>query len=180
MIPKKTPYQDLCKSLDEARERSRVYRSQCAFFAGQFARQLADFLKTPPDRITYEALSGARAGEGAVQAHEAMQINDDTYWHIGLRLQLASEKAKDSVLLQVRFKNMGDNSRPLYVINLFGHEDFELSEPTPTAFEPVFEEIYESLKRHYEDGLRLFLDKRGQNLHMPFTAARQGEIAGEG
>ena len=35
-----------------------------------------------------------------------------------------------------------------------------------------------SIRRHYEEGLRLFLDKRGQNLHVPFSAARQSDIAG--
>jgi hypothetical protein len=171
----KTPYQDLCQSLDEARERSRVYRSQCAFFATQFERQFAEYLGAPPDRISFEPLQGARTGDGPLPVQEAMQLDEDTYWHVGLRLGLSSEKATDSILFHMRFKKMED----LYVVNLFGHEDFELAEPSPTALRPIFAELYEALNRHYHDGLRLFLDKRGQNLQMPFTAVRQGEIAGE-
>jgi hypothetical protein len=177
----KTPYQDLCQSLEAARERSRVYRSQCAFFATQFERQFAEYLGIQHDRITFEPLQGARTGDGPVPVQEAMQLDEDTYWHVGLRLTIdAGGKAKDSILWDLRFKKMGDRQDDLYVVNLFGHEDFEVAEPSPAALRPIFAELYESLKRHYADGLRLFLDKRGQNLHMPFTAVRQGEIAGEG
>jgi len=175
----KTPYQDLCHALEEARERSRVYRSQCAFFATQFERQFAEYLGLQHDRITFEPLQGARTGDGPVTVQEAMQLDEDTYWHVGLRLHIESEKGKDSILFHLRFKKMGEKSDDLYVVNLFGHEDFEVTEPSPTALRPIFGELYESLKRHYQDGLRLFLDRRGNNLHMPFTAARQGEIAGD-
>jgi hypothetical protein len=172
----KTPYQDLCQSLEDARKRSRDYRSDCVFFASQFVRQLTEFMGGPRDMVTFEAVSGVREGDGPVQPEEAIVLDEDTYYHMGLRLRLAAEKATDEIKLHVRFKKI----EKLYVINLFGHEDFELAEPTPSALEPVFAELIVSLKRHYEDGLRLFLDKRGQNLHMVFTAQRQNEIAGDG
>ncbi len=180
MTLNKTPYQDLSQSLEEARERARVYRSQCAFFATQFERQFAEYLGIQPGRITFEPMRGARAGDGPVPVQEAMQLDEDTYWHVGLRLRIDGEKAKDSILFHLRFKKMGDRADDLYVVNLFGHEDFEVTEPSPSALRPIFVELYDSVKRHYADGLRLFLDKRGQNLHMAFTAQRQREIAGEG
>ncbi len=179
MTLNKTPYQDLCQQFEEARERARVYRSQCAFFATQFERQFAEFLGIQHDRITFEPLSGARAGDGPVPVQEAMRLDEDTYWHVGLRLVVGTDKAKDAILFHLRFKKMGDRQDDLYVVNLFGHEDFEVAEPSPAALRPIFVELYDSLKRHYQDGLRLFLDKRGQNLHMQFTARRQGEIAGD-
>lgn len=175
MTQNKTRYQVLCQSLEEARKRSRDYRSDCVFFASQFVRQLTEYLGGPRDMVTFEAVSGARQGDGPVQPEEAIVLDEDTYFHMGLRIRLAAEKASDDLRLHVRFKKI----EKLYVVNLFGHEDFELSEPTPAALEPVFTELYVSVKRHYEDGLRLFLDKRGQNLHMPFTALRQGEIVGD-
>jgi hypothetical protein len=171
----KTRYQALCQSLEDARKRSRDYRSDCVFFASQFVRQLTEYFGGPRDMVTFEAVGGAREGDGPVQPEEAIRLDEDTYFHMGLLVRLASEKAADELRLHVRFKKI----EKLYVINLFGHEDFEVAEPTPTALEPVFAELFISLKRHYEDGLRLFLDKRGQNLHLGFTAQRQSEIAGE-
>lgn len=176
VTPNKTRYQDLCQSLEEARKRSRDYRSDCVFFASQFVRQLVEYLGGPRDMVTFEAVAGARVGDGPVQPEEAIFLDEDTYFHLGLRLAIATEKASDEIRLHVRFKKIDR----LFVVNLFGHEDFEIAEPSPVALEPVFTELFDSLRRHYDDGLRLFLDKRGQNLHMPFTAARQGEIAGEG
>ena len=175
MTPNQTRYQDLCHSLVEARKRSRDYRSDCVFFAATFARGLTEYLGAGRDAVCFEPVAGASEGGGPVDVQDSMRLDEDTYWHFGLRLQLAAGKANDSVHLTLRFKKMEGR----YVVNLFGHEDFELAEPSPAALEPVFTELLESMKRHYEDGLRLFLDKRGQNLHMPFTAARQAEIAGE-
>ena len=174
MTLNKTRYQDLCQSLEEARKRSREYHSDCAFFAATFSRGLIEYLGASAEAVSFEPLSGVLQGDGPVAAHEAMHLDEDTYWHFGLRLRIAAEKASDGILLHLRFKKMEGR----FVINLFGHEDFELAEPSPAALEPVFEELYESVKRHYQDGLRLFLDKRGQNLHMPFTATRQSDIAG--
>ena len=171
----KTPYQDLCHSLEEARKRSRDYRSDCVFFASQFARQLVEHLGGPRDLVSFEPTEGARMGDGPVTIEEAMHLDEDTYWHLGMRIRLESDKASDEIALQVRFKKI----EKLFVVNLFAHEDFEIAEPSPTALLPIFRELCDSVKRHYEDGLRLFLDNRGQNLNLPFTAVRQSEVAGE-
>lgn len=184
--PSTTRYLDLCSKFEDARKRYRDYRSDCVFFASQFARQLTEYLGGPRDMVTFEPVGGARAGDGPVQPEEAIHLDEDTYYHLGLRLRLTFdqvierdgkkvvEKPADDIPLHIRFKKI----EKLYVVNLFGHEDFELAEPSSSALQPVFDELYTSVRRHYEDGLRLFLDKRGQNLHLPFTAARQAHIAG--
>jgi hypothetical protein len=167
-------YQELCQALDDARKLFKDYRSDCVFFASQFARQLAEHLGGPRDLVSFEPLSGARQGDGPVTIEEAMHLEEDTYWHLGMRLRIAAEKGSDDIRLHVRFKKI----EKLYVVSLFGHEDFELAEPSPAALQPIFNALFLSVKRHYQDGLRLFLDKRGQNLQLPFSAARQAEIAG--
>jgi hypothetical protein len=172
--PASTRYQDLCHALDDARKRFKDYRSDCVFFASQFTRQLAENLGGPKDLVSFEPTGGLRQGDGPVTIEEALHLDEDTYWHLHMKLHLAAGKATDEIQLHVRFKKI----EKLYVVNLFGHEDFELAEPSPAALEPIFAALYLSVKRHYEDGLRLFLDKRGQNLHMAFTAQRQTEIAG--
>jgi hypothetical protein len=170
-----TRYQELTRSLEEARKRYSDYRSDAVFFAATFARGLTDYLAGPRDLVAFEPPPGAPEADG-VDVERSIHLDEDTYWHLGLRLRLASDKASDAVRIEVRFKKV--ESR--YLVNLFGHEDFELTEPTPMALEPVYAELFASMKRHYDDGLRLFLDQRGQNLHLPFSARRQLEIVGEG
>ncbi len=186
MSPATTRYLDLCSKFEDARKRYKDYRSDCVFFASQFARQLTEYLGGPREMVTFEPVGGARAGDGPVQPEEAIHLDEDTYYHLGLTLRLSVEKVveragekvvdrmEDDIPLHIRFKKIDR----LYVVNLFGHEDFELAEPSSSSLQPIFDELYTSIKRHYEDGLRLFLDKRGQNLHLPFTAARQADIAG--
>jgi hypothetical protein len=173
--PSQTRYLELSHAYEDARKRFSDYRSDCVFFAATFARGLTEFMQGPRDLVTFEPVGGVRLGDGPVEVQEAMHLDEDTYWHIGIRMRVsASDKASDAVPLHIRFKKIEGR----YVVNLFGHEDFELTEPTPAALQPVYEELFTSVRKHYEDGLRLFLDKRGQNLHLPFTAARQAEIAG--
>jgi hypothetical protein len=173
--PSQTRYLELSHAYEEARKGLSNYRSDCVFFAATFARGLTEFMQGPRDLVVFEPVAGARKEKSIVEVQEAMYLDEDTYWHLGMRLRVsAADKAVDAVPLHIRFKKNGDR----YVVNLFGHEDFELTEPTPGALQPVYEELFTSVRKHYEDGLRLFLDKRGQNLHLPFTAARQAEIAG--
>ncbi|HET9554151.1 MAG TPA: hypothetical protein VFP50_14380 [Anaeromyxobacteraceae bacterium] len=169
-----TRYQDLCTAFEEARKRFSDYRSDCVFFAATFARGLADYLGGPRELVAFEPVGGVRVGDGPTDVKDAMHLDEDTYWHFGVRLRITSDKVTDAIPLRIRFKKIEGR----YVVNLFGHEDFELAEPTPAALQPVYHELFTSVRRHYEDGLRLFLDKRGQNLHIAFTAARQAEIAG--
>ncbi len=167
-------YQQLCQALEDARKRFSDYRSDCVFFAATFARGLAEYLGGPRDLVAFEPVAGVRVGDGPTDVKDAMHLDEDTYWHFGLRLRLCADQAVDAIPLRIRFKKIEGR----YVVNLFGHEDFELAEPSPAALAPVYEELFNSVRRHYDDGLRLFLDKRGQNLHLAFSAARQAEIAG--
>jgi hypothetical protein len=162
----KTRYQELCQALTEAKDRFAGYRSECVLFAATFARGLVEYLGGPRDLVAY--VPKGEPGAGPIDVEDALHLGEDTYWHLGLRLKLVQGKASDTLNLEIRFKKL--ESR--YVVNLFGHEDFELAELTTDAIRPVYEELFSSIKRHYDDGLRLFLDKRGQNLHLPFTAQR--------
>jgi hypothetical protein len=172
--PNTTPYQLICKAYAISRENYAAYRSECALFAGTFSRGFADYLGGARDAISYESLRGVREGDGPVDVQEAMHLDEDTFWHFGMQIKVAGEKSNDVVRVAVRFKKIERR----FVISLFGHEDFEITEPNALTLEPVYEVLVASIRRHYEDGLRLFLDKRGQNLHLPFSAARQADIAG--
>src|SRR5512137_1088463 len=172
--PNSIPYQQICKAYAVARENYAAYRSECALFAGTFSRGFAEFLGGARDAVSFESLRGVREGDGPMDVQEAMHLDEDTYWHFGMTIRVAGEKSSDVIRVKVRFKKMERR----FVINLFGHEDFEIVEPNALTLEPVYELLVGSICRHYEDGLRLFLDQRGQNLHLPFTAARQTDIAG--
>lgn len=171
--PNSTPYQLISKAYAISRENYAAYRSECALFAGIFSRGFAEYLGGR-DAITYESLRGVRKGDGPVDVQEAMHLDEDTFWHFGMLIRVDGKKTTDLVRIEVRFKKIEKR----FVISLFGHEDFELGEPNALTLEPVYELLVLSIRRHYEDGLRLFLDKRGQNLHLPFSAARQTDIAG--
>lgn len=174
-------YQELCHSLEHAREEFAGYRSSCVLFAATLTRGFMEYSGWPRELVTYES-TAPRGGEPPAAAAEperthtiedAMFLDQDAYWAVGLRLHLEASKGRDSILLGVRFKKL--ESR--YIVSLFGMEDFEVLEPSPDALRPIHEAILSAVRRHYDYGLRLFLENGGRGLKIPISTQRLIEMA---
>jgi hypothetical protein len=175
----KNGYPELCKALDAARAGFAGYRSECVLFAAQFTRGLVEYAGWPRELVTYEAAWEGVAGPGEAQVtqtpEDAMRLDEDGFWHFALRLVLQGKGAKglDRIKLEVRFKKLETR----YIMSLFGFEDFEVAAPTPENLQPIYDSIFNAVKRHYDYGLRLFLENGGRGLKIPISAARLGEMA---
>ncbi len=73
-----------------------------------------------------------------------------------------------ALALALRFKRSGDR----FLLELFPGVEFDVSEPTPDAFQPVLDALYDAIATHYERGLDLFLENRAGKLHIPFATPR--------
>lgn len=166
-------YQEMQRSLEGARARFAGYHSECSFFAAQLVRGLGEYSGWPRELLAFERLVGEDAGEPVASVADAMHLDEDGFWHVGLRLALEEPKGRDSIRLVIRFKK--DEQR--YVVSPFGSEDFEVAAPTPEALQPIFDTILNAVKRHYDDGLRLFLDNGGRGLKIPISAKRLQDMA---
>ena len=122
-------YAVLSKSLEAARERFAAYRSECVLFAATLSRGLMEYAGWPRELVLYEPVAGEGALGPTQKIEDAMHLDPDAFWHFGLRLGVEEPKAKDAILLRVRFKKLETR----YIISLFGFEDFEVAAPTPEA-----------------------------------------------
>jgi hypothetical protein len=168
-----TRFQELCKSLEDARSQFAGYRSECVLFAATLSRGLMEYSGWPRELVGYEPLSGEDVGSQTDRIEDAMHLDSDAYWHFGLRLGLEEPRGRDSVLLRVRFKKLDTR----YIVSLFGFEDFEVSAPTPEQLQPIHESILNAMKRHYEYGLRLFVENGGRGLKIEVSAPRLLEMS---
>ena len=155
-------FQDVNKAFALARKKYDGYYSQCAYFAGAFSRALVDGFGWPRELVTWE-----RPGAGPVaHVEDALVLEPDTFWHLGLLLQLEKGSSEDEALrLAVRFKKVGDG----FLLELFPGVEFDVREPTPEAFQPVLSTLFEEISTHFERGLDLFLDNRAGRLRIPFV-----------
>lgn len=155
-------FQDVKKAFAVARKKYDGYYSQCAYFAGAFSRALVDGFGWPRELVTWE-----RPGAGPVaQVEDALVLEEDSYWHLGLLLRLSEESEPDDALrIALRFKRAGDR----YLMELFPGVEFDVAEPTAVAFQPVLDVLYEEIAMHYERGLDLFLENRAGKLRVPFS-----------
>ena len=155
-------FQDVKKAFAAAQKTYDGYYSQCAYFAGAFSRALVDGFGWPRELVAWE-----RPGAGPVtRVEDALVLDADTFWHCGLTLRLDGEaRPGDAVRLGLRFKRMGER----FLLELFPGVEFDVREPTPQAFQPVLDALYDALATHYERGLDLFLENRAGKLHIPFS-----------
>ncbi len=161
-------YAVLASSLETARERFAGYRSECVLFAATLSRGLLDYAGWPRELVAYEPVAGEGQGASTQKIEDAMHLDPDAFWHFGLRLGVDEPKGKDTILLRVRFKKLETR----YIISLFGFEDFEVAAPTPEALQPIYDSILNAVKRHYDYGLRLFLENGGRGLKIPISSER--------
>lgn len=169
-------YQDLCRSLEQAREGFAAYRSKCVLFAATLTRGFMEYSGWPREQVTYESTEPSESGadpEQTTTIEDAMRLDKDAYWAVGLRLHLEVPKGRDSILVSVRFKALETR----FIVSLFGMEDFEMAEPTPEGLQPVHESILNAVRRHYDYGLRLFLENGGRGLKIPTSTRRLLEMA---
>ncbi len=166
-------YQQLCQTLEDARSRFAAYRSECVLFAATLSRGFMEYAGWPRELVTYEPLPGDAPEAPTHRIEDAMHLDADAFWHVGLRLAIEEPRARDSILLRVRFKKLDTR----YIVSLFGFEDFEVAAPTPEQLQPIYESILNAVKRHYEYGLRLFLENGGRGLKIPISTERLLELA---
>ncbi|HVI92888.1 MAG TPA: hypothetical protein VM753_02730 [Anaeromyxobacter sp.] len=165
-------YEDLCRSLQSARARFAGYRSECVLFAATLSRGFAEYASWPRELVTHEPVAGEGLGMPTAKIEDAMHLDQDGFWHFGLRLALEEPKGRDSILLRVRFKKLETR----YIVSLFGFEDFEVAQPTADQLQPMYDSILNAVKRHYEYGLRLFLENGGRGLKIPVSRERLLEM----
>jgi hypothetical protein len=166
-------YQQLCQTLEDARSQFAAYRSECVLFAATLSRGLIDHAGWPRELVTYEPLPGDAPAAPTHRIEDAMHLDADAFWHVGLRLAIEEPRARDSILLRLRFKKLDTR----YIVSLFGFEDFEVAAPTPEHLQPIYESILNAVRRHYEYGLRLFLENGGRGLKIPISTERLLELA---
>ena len=155
-------FQDVKKAFAAARKKYDGYYSQCAYFASAFSRALIDRFEWPRELVAWE-----RPGAGPVaHVEDALVLEEDTFWHLGLRLRLQGETAaSDDIRIALRFKKSGDH----YLMELFPGVEFEVREPTVEQFQQVLDTLFEEIAMHYDRGLDLFLENRAGKLRIPFA-----------
>ena len=158
-------YQELCKSLAEARASFSAYRSECFFFAATFARGFTEYAAWPRENAGYEPVAGD-AGADRRGSRTRCTSTRTASGTSASGSRSRSRRGRARILLRVRFKKLETR----YIISLYGVEDFEVAAPTPEALQPIYDSILNAVKRHFAYGLRLFLENGGRGLKIPISA----------
>ncbi len=166
-------FHEVKKAFSAAQKKYDGYYSQCAYFASAFSRALIERFEWPRELVTWE-----RPGAGPVaHVERALLLEDDTFWHLGLRLKLQEGTSPgDDLRIALRFKKTGDH----YLLELFPGVEFEVREPTAEGFRPALDTLFEEIAMHYDRGLDLFLENRAGKLRIPFLVPEPKPLPASG
>ncbi len=166
-------FQEVKKAFSAAQKQYDGYYSQCAYFASAFSRALIERFEWPRELVAWQ-----RPGIGPVaHVEDALVLEEDTFWHLGLRLKLQEGVAPgDDLRLALRFKKAGDH----YLLELFPGVEFEVREPTAEGFRPALDALFEEITTHFDRGLDLFLENRTGKLRIPFSVPAPKPVPASG
>ncbi len=159
-------FEELCKAYATSINNFSKYRDDCKEFASNLREGMSAYFQCP---IEFTSL----LEEQTQPLHTLtglMYLGDDTFWHIGIKITLYKEPKgglpQDTALLSILIKKIDDD----YFIVKLGNikQKFTIHNDKEDEFIDFYEFIFEQIKRHYEEGLKDFLEQNETSIKIGF------------
>ena len=153
-----TKYEEILKSYKTAMKRYADYRKECWRFAHKLVNGLINYLKCPKELVMFDPLN-REIKEGQIFTLEgAMHLEDDTFWHLGIGINLYREP--NIIQERVKLCIMIKGSNKHFIVKLEGiNKEFEIDENKPEEFKTFYDFIFKQITEFYDKGLIQFLEK---------------------
>jgi hypothetical protein len=152
-------FDELCQAYASSRKAYVDYRDACFGFAQALIEGLLAFLQVPEGRIRLVPVNRDPDPEAAYSLAGAMHLDEDTYWHVGVVVDLSDPAGAfppQAVLIKLLVKR---HDGAFYVRLGEDDEDMRVRDASPEDLALVMEHVFETIKDSYEQGLQQFLDQ---------------------
>jgi hypothetical protein len=153
-----TKFEDLCNAYTNVRREYNSDRLECMQLVGELLAGLREYLGAPEGFVSLFAKGGSFAGRKVDGPAAAMHLDDDTFWHFGVAIDLFEEEGQfpmHCVGFDMRLKKLGHK----FILHVEGGPPFELTRDNPDRLLPLYEFIYQFVKSRYENSLNEFFVK---------------------
>ena len=79
-------FEELCQSYSDARNKYIRFRDECFDFAAQLIKGFVDYYEIPSEQVKIVPTHEEVKPNTVYSIRGAMNLDDDTYWHLGLIL----------------------------------------------------------------------------------------------
>jgi hypothetical protein len=151
-------FEELCSAYSEVKREYNTYHHECMAFVGMLVDGLREYLDAPEGDVTLYAKSGSYMGRKVDGPAAAMHLDDDTFWHFGVAIDLYEETNQmpmHCVGFDMRLKKVGHK----FMLHVEGGPPFELSKENPDRLVPVYDFMFQFIKARYENSFSEFLLK---------------------
>ncbi len=150
-------FEQLCETLRQTRRQYYAYREECSAFMSTFMMGLREYLDVPDGYCEYYATQGHWKGRKVPGLTAAMHLDDDSYFHIGVVIDLVEKPdtfptEPNGFILKLKKR---DNA---FEVILPDDKQFVIDAVSEEAFEPVYEHMFNIMRKRYDNALREFLD----------------------
>ncbi len=162
-------FEELCQAYVLSRKTYVDYRDSCFAFSQTLLEALVRYLEVPDGRIRLVPVNREPDAEAIYPLGGAMHLDDDTYWHLGVLIDLsdpAGAYPPQAVLIKLLLKRCEAS----FCVRL-GQEgdDFAVRDGYPQDLASFLDHIHKTIKESYEEGLQQFLIQQESTRKIGFS-----------
>lgn len=155
-------YGELCKAYNNAMEKSSDYEETCKDFIINFQNGFIKYLGCENGEVCfYGSKKVYKDPKGPLNIHEAIYLDDDTFWHFGLGIKL---KGEDHYVDRVQILELaikGEENKFTLKYDFDGGKLFKIkNSEDQRELEKVYGLLFDYLKERFDNQLEVFLNQK--------------------
>ena len=158
MEKKMTKFDELCQAYATSRKNYFDYRNACHDFISRLVKKTIKYLEIPEEQVKLIPLSEEVKDQCDYSISEAMHLDEDTFWHIGIKITLYEQPdivPHQPVLIWLMVKK-NDGS---FLVKLGpGSKDFMIRPNEEKDYIHFIDTVFLSIKNSFELELQHFLE----------------------
>lgn len=161
-------YKDLCDIYRESRNRYFDFEKDCIEFAETLIGDMMDYLSIPTERIKLFPTLGEADATLIYSIKEAMRLGADTFWHLGIGIELQCEDCPDTpdqpVLINLRLRREDGN----FIVKLSDKDKGNKIKKDCSNASEFFETLFTIISDTLENSVNRYLEKNSVDCRIGF------------
>ncbi|HBS9329747.1 hypothetical protein CFY86_29060 [Raoultella ornithinolytica] len=151
-------FEEICAAFDESQKKFIAYRDHCHKFARDFGMRFIRYLEVPEENVEWFNPDAVEPPKGRVTIPGAMYLDDDTFWHFGVRITIFDKQKSDfrpqiEIVFMVRRQSDGDFQVSVKHIDKI----HDIQPDKDASYTVFFNAVHKIILALYQDDLENFL-----------------------
>lgn len=163
-------YADLCHIYRNSRNEYFQFENGCLDFAEQLVTNMIAYLSIPEKQIRFFPTIGEANATLIYSARKAMRMGPDTYWYLGLGIELQCRDCPDTpdqpVLINLAFRKDGD----LFLVKMSDNDQGHKIKEDLSDASDFYDFLFNSVKDLLQARINRFIDTASVDFKIGFQS----------